>query len=203
MPNSKVKIGLYFISLSLLFVLLFINKVDVPVCFGEGCEFIGGWKLLERNVIPLICLGLILVATYFYFHFRFKYEKGAPDLPWEITSLENLEFENASFLITYIVPLLCFDLDFDLSKNRNLLMLFLVLGLIGWIFVKTHSFYTNPTLAIFGYRIYRLNTLKFENRIAIAKGELKVGDAVYPHLIEQNIYYVAKEKRVNDKRGAN
>ena len=134
-------------------------------------------------------MGLI-----FYWRFNYGIEQGATNLPKKITVIEDLNFENLSFLITYIIPLVCFYLDFDLDKNRNRLMLFLVLFLIGWIFVKTNIFYTNPSLAVLGYRIYRIDTAESKRMIVIVKGRLKEGDDIYPKRIDDNIYFVTGAK---------
>jgi hypothetical protein len=192
----KQKIELYIISLWFLFLLLFINKVQVPLCFGDGCSFIGFRELLLLNVVPTFSLGFIILGAIFYWRFNYKVEKGATDLPMKITSIEDLYFENLSFLITYIIPLVGFDLD----NNRNRLMLFLVLLLIGWFYVKANIFYTNPSLAVLGYRIYKVNTEMAgkngvetaTNMIVIVRGRLKQNDVIRPKILDDNILFVTK-----------
>ena len=120
------KIELYIISLWFLFLLLFVNKIRFPLCFRSDCDFIGLKPLLLLNIVPTISLLFMIMGLIFYLRFDYTIVKGAPRLPKKITKIQDLNFENLTFLITYIIPLVCFDLDFDLNRNRNLLMLFLV-----------------------------------------------------------------------------
>jgi len=181
------KVELYIISLWFLFLLLLINKIHMPLCFGGGCAFIGFKQLFLLNIIPTVSLVFIIFGGIFYWRFNYKIEKGAPILPRKITRIEDMYFENLAFLITYIIPLVGFDLD----SNRNRLTLFLMLILIGWFYVKANIFYTNPSLAVLGYRIYKIDTLESENIVVIVRGRLKEGDNIYPRRIDENIFFVA------------
>lgn len=181
------KFELYIISLFLLFLLLFINKV--PVCVGGDCEFVGLKSLFTEHIVVSLSVFFMLTAALFYLRFNHKIVDGASNLPVQITKIENYNFEVITFLATYIIPLVCFDLDFDLDQNRNLLMLFCVLTLIGWIYLKTNLFYTNPTLALLGFHIYKINTIRHEDVIVIVKGKAKMDDWLFCKHISDNIYY--------------
>lgn len=185
------KIKLYIISLLFLFVLIGANQI--PICFGSDCHFIGFEKLLlTKPPILLFCVIGIILSIIFYFNFNYTVVKSA-GLPGEIIKdIENLNFENLTFLATYIIPLVCFDLDFHLKEDRNFIMLILVLVLIGWIYVKTNIFYTNPTLAILNFKIYKISTDKRTNIIIITKKSLKLGDMILPRQISDNIFYASK-----------
>lgn len=189
----KQKIELYIISLWFLFLLLFINKIHVPLFFGPDCSFVGFRELLRLNVVPSVSLGFIILGAILYWRFNYRVVQGASDLPMKITKIEDLYFENLSFLITYIIPLVGFDLD----SNRNRLMLLLVLILIGWFYVKANIFYTNPSLAVLGYRIYRIeaeltkNGVKETNTmIVIVRGRLQKDQNIYPITLDDNILFV-------------
>lgn len=186
----RLKIQLYILSLWLLFVLLFVNKIYIPLCF-ENCEFIGFKELFFKNIIPIVCLIFIVLG--FVFFFKFKYIiKGAKSLPEQIVEIENLNWEHLTFLVTYVIPLLSFDLDFDLTKNRNGLMFILVLLAIGLIYVKTNMFYNNPTLAILGYHIYKVNTKSKKHIVLITKGTLVEENWIEYKHINDNIYFAIK-----------
>ncbi len=194
----RLKIQLYILSLWLLFALLFVNKVQVPICF-ENCEFIGFKRLISENIIPLI--SIIFVFSGFWFYYRFRYIiKGSKSLPEQIKEIENVNWEHLTFLVTYVIPLLSFDLDFNLSEDRNGLMFFLVLVIIGMIYVKTNMFYNNPTLAILGYHIYKSHTTSKTNIILISKDVLIEGDWIQYKLISDNIYFAIKSKTNGNKR---
>lgn len=188
----KLKIQLYILSLWLLFILLFINKVNIPFCFYD-CEFIGWRKLFSDNIIPTI--SIIIVIFGFIFYLRFKYiVSGNKSLPEKVTEIENINWEHLTFLVTYVIPLLSFDLDFNLDEDRNSLMFFLVLIIIGLIYVKTNMFYTNPTLAILGYHIYKISTTKRNNVIFISRDVIIENDWIEHKLLSDNIYIANKSK---------
>ncbi|WP_445719132.1 anti-phage protein KwaA [Flavobacterium sp.] len=188
----KLKIQLYILSLWLLFILLFINKVKIPLCFFD-CEFVGWKKLILDNIIPTI--SIVIVVLGFIFYFRFKYiVNGNKSLPEKVTNIENINWEHLTFLVTYVIPLLSFDLDFNLDEDRNSLMFFLVLIIIGLIYVKTNMFYTNPTLAILGYHIYKISTTKRNNVIFISRDIISENDWIEYKLLSDNIYIANKSK---------
>lgn len=186
------KFELYIISLFWLFALLFINKV--PICFCTDWAFVGWRSLLVEHFVVSISIFFMAVAVFFYFRFNYEIVEAATNLPVQIIKIENYNFESVTFLATYIVPLVCFDLDFNLNANRNLFMLFCILFLIGWIYIKTNLFYTNPTLATLGFHIYKISTLKQEAIIVIVKGKVKANDWLFCKRINDNIYY-AKVKQ--------
>ncbi len=181
------KFELYIISIFLLFLLLFINKV--PCCFGGACGFIGFKLLFTEHIVVVLSVFFMALAVIFYLRFNHQIIEGATNLPVQVTKIENCNYETITFLATYIIPLVSFDLDFNLDENRNLLMFFCVLFLIGWIYLKTNIFYTNPTLAILGFQVYKINTLKQEGIIVIVRGKVKTDNWLYCKHISDNIYY--------------
>ena len=121
------------------------------------------------------------------FYYRFKYViRGAKRLPIQITEIENVNYEHLTFLTTYIIPLICFDL----SQVRYAIDLGILLIIIGAIYVKTNMFYANPTLALLGYQIYRANTSQKQGLIFISKEKLVKGDWVQPLSLDEKIYFV-------------
>jgi hypothetical protein len=184
------KIQLYIISLFFLFLLLFVVKVDVPICVKGNCKFIGFLALISRNGIALFALVFMLLGVLFYLRFNYEVTKGAPRLPKKVVALKNLHSETLSFLATYIIPLACLDMD----KARSLPMLVLLLTLVGWIYVKTDLFYTNPTLAILGFKIYQLDTDGTKDMIVIIRQSLQKGESILSRQINANIYYAKKAK---------
>jgi len=193
------KIELYIISLAFLFVLIGANQI--PICFGDGCEFMGFGKLFFSNPpIILFCVIGIILSIVFYFNFKYRIVKGST-LPAEtISEIESLNYENLTFLATYIIPLVCFDLDFHLGEHRNFFMLILVLILIGWIYVKTNIFYTNPTLAVLNFKIYKITTKERQKVIMISKDELEKNDMILPNKMDEKIFFASKYIIKDDTR---
>ena len=146
------KIGLYVISIALLFVFIFVLKVDVPICYGKGCEFIGISGLLKRNVVPIICLVCLLWAFIEYKKFRFDLQ-GSTNIPFKIKKIEGVNYEHLTFLATYVIPLVSFNFD----SERYLILLAVLLVVMGVIYIKTDLFYANPSLALFGFHIYKVD----------------------------------------------
>ncbi|MGY6648283.1 anti-phage protein KwaA [Wenyingzhuangia sp. IMCC45574] len=185
-----LKIQLYILSLWLLFLLLFVNKVNIPLSI-EAYDNLKLNQLIIDNLIPITCLVFICLG--FLFFYKFKYIiTGSKSHPERITHLEDHNWEHLTFLVTYIVPLLSFDLDFDLEKDRNGLMFVLIILIIGVIYVKTNIFYNNPTLALLGYHIYKVNTSKSKHIILISKDSLKLDDTIESKHISDNIFFAIK-----------
>lgn len=187
------KIQLFIMSLWLLFFLISVYTVQIPMCFSVGCHFIGFWNLLKLNIIPLICIILMLLGFIFFRTFNYKFIKSAPGLPQKVNEMQDINYETVSFLITYIIPLLFFVVGPDQQSYRNLLVLLITLIIIGVIYCRTNMFYTNPTLAIIGFHIYKISTNQMEDIIVIIHGKLKKYDSIYPRLIDDNIYFIKKE----------
>jgi hypothetical protein len=184
----KYKILLYIVSLWILFLLLFINRVRIPVCLGPNCHFLGWSKLFSLNVLPTIFLGCILLCLVAYLKLDYRLVKGGYRNPWKVVHIENMNYETLTFLATYIIPLLFIDLD----KDRNPYVLFLMLLVIGIIFIKTNVFYTNPTLSLLNFYIYRIDTISEQKIIVISKGKIAINDWIYHKRISDNIFLVKK-----------
>lgn len=187
------KMGLYILSLMMLFVFIIILSAKIPVCFGRNCEFIGISKLAITNIIPLICLIFIGLAVYFYKHFRSLTKVNTADSV-TLTSCQSESYENLTFLATYIVPFMGFSFD-DIQKNIAYLILVIVIGMI---FIKTDKYYANPTLALFGYKLYKVNIFhtgsgEVKEIIAISLDTLKVNDQVYYSFFDDYVFIARKK----------
>ncbi|MEZ2298671.1 anti-phage protein KwaA [Variovorax sp. RCC_210] len=182
--HRPIKVGMYLLSLWLLFVLIFVNKVTIDICFD--CKFANKQELVEiakANVLPLICVGLLLVSGACYFRFRYLIA-GAQDGPLCIESIEDKNAEHLVFLATYVVPLVGFGLD----NVRQMINLGITLCLLGALYVRTNLFYANPTLALLGFRIFNV-TFKDGPAILIANTVLEKGEAVNVLKLDRNIYF--------------
>jgi hypothetical protein len=185
-----LKLQLYIISLFFLFALLFINKV--PVCWGD-CEFVGLKKFIVAYPYAAVSLVMMILGLVYYWKFDY-YASGSGSMPDKVVQIESQNFEHLTFLATYVIPLLTFDLDFHLEENRNGLMFFLVLIVIGMIYIRTNMYYTNPTLAIFGYHIYKVDCSKESKMIIITREVINEGDHIVHRLISDNVYFAKIKK---------
>lgn len=187
------KIGLFFLSLWLLFLLIIIIiTAEIPLCFSNECEFIGLYELTTSNIIPIFCLVALIIGLIAFLDFRFQM-KGTPELSFKVTELENIDYEHLTFLTTYIIPLVCFQFE----NLRYIITFIVILFVIGLIYIRTDLFYANPTLAILGFRIYKISG-EFRNgeirngKILITKNTLSVDDRIKYFRLDERIYYATK-----------
>jgi hypothetical protein len=185
------KIELYVLSLWLLFLLIIVVTINIPICFDEHCKFIGFSRLIIINVVPLIAIFFVIIGVLNYFRFDYKIA-GSKSVPIAITSIEDINYEHLTFLTTYIIPLICFNL----TSVRYLIALGLLLVVIGIIYVKTDKFYANPTLAMLGFRLYSALVTKRTGETAtvvlITKDRLQKGSMIKVLELDTRVYY-AKE----------
>lgn len=146
------KIGLFILSLWLFFILTIIVTIQIPVYFAEDYVFIGWYELLSTNIIPIFCLLGIIGGFVSFFDFTYIL-KNATNMPFSINKIENINYEHLTFLTTYIVPLVCFNF----VEIRYQIVLMIVIIVICAIYVKTDLFYANPTLALLGFKIYKID----------------------------------------------
>ncbi len=183
------KVGLFFLSLWLLFLLIIIITVHIPICFGENCTYIGTWSLIKTNYVPFISIIALGIGLISYLDFKFIV-KGSAELSFEIIEIENIDYEHLTFLATYIIPLVCFQFE----EPRYQLVFWLILFVIGLIYVRTDLFYANPTLAILQFRLYKIkglfrNKTVRESRILITRDILTVSDHVRYIKLDERIYF--------------
>jgi len=190
------KIGFYILSLWLLFLLIIIITIEIPIYFGEEWAFVGFKYLITHNVVPIICVILLIIGSLSYFDFKHK-TKGTPELSFEITEIENINYESLTFLTTYIIPLVCFNFD----NLRQEIVLLILLVVIGMIYIRTGLFYSNPTLAILQFRVYKINGI-FRGKITksgvilIAREDLHKKDKIKYFKLDENIFYAIKTKQL-------
>lgn len=190
MSGIRRKIDLYILSLGLLFVFFFIITAKAP-SLPFDIKNLDAWRgLIASNLLPTISL---LVVTYCWYAYRqFSYDlEGATEIPFEITTIEDINYEHLTFLATYVVPLI----SFDFGSIRQIVVLALLLIVMGVIYIKTDLFYANPSLALLGFRIYRAsgNFKNNENRsgiILISRSKLSEGKKVSYIRLDDRIYYV-------------
>jgi hypothetical protein len=191
MGMIRRKVGLYVISLWLLFLLVIIITVKIPLCWGDDCHLIGFNQLNTGIVIPVICLVFLLWGIYEFKRFKFDIE-GSTNIPFKLVKVESINYEHLTFLATYIIPLVTFDFE----SVRYLIVLALLLIFMGVIYIKTDLFYANPSLALLGFHIYKADGLfkgddTRENIIIITRSKLNKNERVSYIKLDERIYYGA------------
>lgn len=179
------KIQLYIISLWLLFFLIAVKEF-VFVSWELSFTWNGFINFASANIPMLVATFFLLLGLFYYFRLTYIL-RGSTKLPKTITKIEDQNYEHLTFLTTYIIPFLRVKLE-----GRDMLITILLLIIIGAIFVKTNLFYKNPTLALLGYKLYKVDTEKSSNLIFISKDDLNLKDTVHHIHLHNNVYFVKK-----------
>ena len=183
-----LKFELYIVSLWLLFFLIIVVTADFPTCFGKECVFIGWNKLISQNAISIVSLLFLILGIVFYYRFEYRIS-GSTKLPVKITKIEDCNYEHLTFLATYIIPLI----SFNLTNIRYAITLAVLLFVIGIIYIKTDKFYVNPNLAVLGFRLYKVavttRTATKENIIVITKNRLSESDQIRIFNLDERVCY--------------
>lgn len=175
-----------------LFVLVFILTVDLPVCFGGECSFVGFKAVAQRNPVPLVALALIGLSTMYYFRFMHAIA-GNPSAPVVVTQVEDVSYGHLTFLAVYIIPLACFNL----TDARHLLVLGVLLFAVGAIYVKTDKVYANPAFALLGFRLYSIAMAHRSGEIratVVTRDQLREGDMIRCLEIDSRVYFARVNK---------
>lgn len=187
------KLELYILSLWLLFLLIVIITIDVPICFPPECSFIGLKALITRNIVPAIALLFVGLGVLYFLRFDYKLA-GSTSIPVEVSMVEDINYEHLTFLTTYIIPLICFNL----TSTRYLIALGLLLIVIGIIYVRTDKFYVNPSLAVLGFRLYSAEiTRRTGDKVKvtlITKDRIKNGDKIRFLELDDRVYFAKGSK---------
>ncbi len=191
--NMQLKIGFYILSLWLLFLLVFLLSVDIPICFDSNATFIGILPLIKRNWLAIISLVMMLLGAGIARKFKHAVD-GVTNPPAKIISIQNENYEYLTFLTTYIIPLICINLE----EMRYVIVLIILLIIIGSIFVKMDLYLGNPTLALLGYHLYRIKVEKIaesEDLLVISKDKLSLGSSIKWIKITEKVWVVKENKQ--------
>lgn len=191
-----MKLCLYLISLWILFFMLIVLKIDVSsIPFKINVSNVA--LFLSGNRISCICIAFIIMGGIGYWWFADSLN-NAKSLTVEILRCESVNYENLSFLATYIIPLVCFPMETD----REVFVMFAVIVIIGCIFVKTNLYYTNPSLILLGFNVYKVKTDSkkvFQQGIVIVKGKVSEGESIKYLPLSDNVYFGRKVENANTK----
>ncbi|MFA7824674.1 anti-phage protein KwaA [Aeromonas sp. s3] len=190
--NTKEKIKLYILSLMFLFVMVIFLSIDIkpPSSDSEVRYNIAIYYILS-NWLPILMFFSIIYCEFIRREFDFELNGSASD-SLLVIDCKSENYEHLSFLATYIVPFA--GLNFD-SPLKLLAYLFLLV-VIGIIFVRTDKYYTNPTLSIYGYKLYRAtladHVSHYHSVIVITKHDLKKGQNIAYKFISEDVCFARK-----------
>lgn len=189
--GRKLKIGMYLLSLWLLFLLIIVNKINIELCFT--CSLASRsevWIIVKQNYLPVLCLSLLAISSGFYFRFKYLID-GARLGPKKILEVQDKGAEHLVFLATYVIPLVGFGLD----NVRQVINLAITLIILGAIYIKTNLFYANPTLSLLGFKIFSAK-IDGKDVILISRERLESDDTINFLPLDRSIYFVKKAMRI-------
>lgn len=152
-----IKVMLYVLSLWLLFISLLIMSYDAGLIGKLSSAIdVGGFsslitELKVKNYVFLVSLIFIVAGVVILWLLSNSF-RGGWSVSCKVSNVSNESHEHLEFLATYVMPLVFTDVN----SKRTVLNLALMIFAIGAIYVKTNKFYSNPSLAILGFRIYKL-----------------------------------------------
>lgn len=182
------KIGLYIQSLSLLFVVLIVLTIGTTVSSNASnkTDIIG-------ITIPIFCFVALLISIGSFIDFTYFVIKGTQHLSVEIVKIEDMGYEPMTFISSYIIPLAFIGFN----SVRYMIALLIMLIAMGIVFIKTNMFYANPTLSLFGYKLYKTscrmrNGEDLNDIIIISRCALSVGCGIRYIELGKNVWFANK-----------
>ncbi len=186
-----LKLMFYILSLWLFFGLAIVLTIEIPHnLLSKNIKCIKLMPIIKENIVSIASfIGLIIcVIIYFKLIHRFK---GATELPCEITEVKDKNYDHMTFVTTYIIPLLCFDLE-DIRYQILVLILLIVLSVM---FIKTKLSISNPTLLLLGFNLYEIKVPNREAPIlVITKDKIRKEMYVKSIILDEDIWYVKENK---------
>lgn len=186
--DVRLKVKMYILSLWLLFCFVIIATFD----YTDLCAKKINWcVVLTGNIIPIVCVVMLVVCIVFYFQFRHELN-GTTMLPLKVTKVCNRNSDYLAFLATYILPLVFVNF----SSKRQVVILILLLIAIGFMYVKTDMFLSNPTLALLGYKIYEIQT---EDEkicgVMVSQSDIEIDESIRYIRLDRNAFFVRRVEK--------
>lgn len=150
---SRYKVLFYFMSLGLLFILVFLLTAPMP-SFDSVCAVLMNpgkrRDYIMKYWVAVVSFLAVLLAGFCAWYVEYQWE-GVSNPSHKIVEIKNENYEYLTFMTSFIMPLVCMDFN----DPRYVLVFFVLLFIIGFIFIRMDLYYGNPTLAFMGYRLYR------------------------------------------------
>ena len=176
---------LFLISYLPLFLLLFIQNLK-PLHDNRN-ELKGVKTVILENILSFSFLGISLVALLLYLILIQNIQTVGFNNPEKVCKVKNTGIEYLSYLGTYIIPFIGSKFD-NLNNSLTTILLLIIIGII---YPKTNLVYANPTLALFGYNIYKVNleSDKDEEVVIISKIKLRKNNLYRLRQLTDEIFY--------------
>ncbi|GAS72756.1 hypothetical protein NGUA41_00760 [Salmonella enterica] len=173
--RTGLKYALYILSLWLLFISLFIMSYDKNLFVSMSTYFSNKdittllSKITPKNIVFASSFIMIIAGVLIFLYLLFSFNSGW-SVVCTVSDVKNESHEHLEFLTTYVMPLVFTDVN----SKRTMLNLLIMIVAIGMIYVKTNRFYSNPSLALLGFRIFKakINDRGTKEFVIICHGEI-------------------------------
>jgi len=191
MKGFWFKFQYFLLSLWVLFVLQIILTIDLGSLLHPG-----SWNnLIQANWVPITCFVLVLIDWVIWIQLRKKMNR-TQNHPLEIVSIEEKSPDYLVFFTTIIMPLIAIKI----IDARTAVTMILLIAVLFLIMVRTHHIVANPTLAVLGFHLYKIEHASQKTStptLLISKFVLKKGDFVTWVSLDENL--IAGVKKTNGK----
>lgn len=210
--NINLKRSLVMQSFAPLFLLLTIKHLDIDLYWDLVCKFIRTYN--EKGVsaflnamhhpsfgsfiVSIMGISWLILTLIIALGFQGIQTANFRSEGENIIIGETQNDSGATFLVTYVLPLLTDDVE----SFRGLLVFFTMLIMVILLLTNSNTFYQNPVLAAMKYRTF---SFKFQNPasdisypdrtyIGITHGNLTAGTAIKRKYISDGVFIIYKDR---------
>ncbi len=185
MPRRITLFFLFLVSYVPLFVILAIQLLD-PQVTSPGYGRLPPGTILRNNRVSVFFLALAAASLAYYLVFAAVNNRSGFRNPVRVRKVENTGAEYLSYLATYVVPFA----GLKLGTWNEMVATALLFSLIGFIYTRTNLIYANPTLALFGYYLYKVTLENGDQKTVIARGKVKENEFYAYKEFNEEIYFI-------------
>ncbi len=193
--NIIWKWGMYLLSMMLFALIVLILSFPFEIHFGNNWEFVG-WNSIWNWMwwFPFMFILIIVIDVIFYCYFKYISLSGTQYISCEIKEIESLQGDILAFLASYFIPLV----SFTLTKTNHQLVLLILFGIIGLLYVNGNLYYQNPTLSLLGFKTYRIscnlgNHGESKKRNVLCMSNLAIGDRIKYIPLSDEVWFAVKK----------
>ena len=193
--NVIWKWGMYLLSMMLFALIVLILSFPFEIHLGDNWEFVG-WNSIWNWMwwFPLIFILIIIIDVVFYCYFKYFSLSGTRYISVEIKEIESLQGDILAFLASYFIPLV----SFTVTKTNHQLVLLILFGVIGLLYVNGNLYYQNPTLSLMGFKTYRVSCNlsvdeKLKKRNVLCMSNLVAGDRIKYIPLSDDVWFAVKK----------
>ena len=193
---------LFIMSLSMMWLFIFIESYNFPFYIGSDMVFIGWeqfWRELLKlsNIVRVVSGILLLLAVIYTLVLKcYSSENKSLDLGTKVKRVTNKSQEYLSYISTIFTLISAMVADY--SSIRDVLLLVMLIVFLYFTIAKASWYYANPLFAVLGFNVYHIDeeyknsesdTPYLENQLLLIKGELSNNDTVRTYYITKGLVF--------------